>query len=63
VTGQTSSGLGAGQFGFRAREDARFSSFGRGTGGWRGESGGVEFARCSPPRAQYEGGRSRSFES
>jgi hypothetical protein len=29
VTGQTSSGLGAGQFGFRAREDARFSSFGR----------------------------------
>jgi hypothetical protein len=50
VTGQTGASLGAGQFGFHARDDARFSSFGRGTGGLRGESGGVEFAGRSPLR-------------
>jgi hypothetical protein len=34
MTGQTGVGLGSRQFGFRAREDARFSSGGRGFGGW-----------------------------
>jgi hypothetical protein len=39
-----------------------FSSSGHGTSSWHGESGSVEFARHSPPRAQYEGQRSCSFE-
>jgi hypothetical protein len=51
------------QFGFRARNNAKFNPFGHCVGGWLGESGGVEFARRSPSRAQYEVGRSRSFES
>jgi hypothetical protein len=62
TTGQTGADLGTGQFGFRGRGGARFSSFGHGTGGWHGESGGVQFARRSTPRVQYNGGRSRSFE-
>jgi hypothetical protein len=62
VTGQTGASLGGWQFGFCAREDARFGSFGCGTGGLHGESCGGQFARRSPPCAQYDGGRSRSFE-
>jgi hypothetical protein len=31
-------------------------------GGWSGEFAGGQFARRSPPRAQYRDGRSRSFE-
>jgi hypothetical protein len=54
--------LQGGKFGFRAREESRFVSSGRGPGGWSGESAGGQFARRSPPRAQYGNGRSRSFE-
>jgi hypothetical protein len=61
-TGQTSAGLDRQQFGFRARTSGRFGSGGRGSGGWAGEFAGGQFARCSPPRAQYEDGRIRSFE-
>jgi hypothetical protein len=50
------------QFGFRARTSARFGSGGRGSGGWAGEFAGGQFARCSPPRAQYEDGWIHSFE-
>jgi hypothetical protein len=52
TTGQTGAGLGARQFRFCARDDAQFSSFCRGIGGWHGESSGVPFARRSPPCAQ-----------
>jgi hypothetical protein len=55
-------GLQGGKFGFHAREEPRFVSGGRGSGGWSGESRGGQFARRSPSRAQYENGRSRSFE-
>jgi hypothetical protein len=55
-------GLQGGKFGFRAREESRFVSGGRGSGGWSGESTGCQFARRSPSRAQYGNGRSRSFE-
>jgi hypothetical protein len=48
--------------GFRAREKSHFGSGGRGFGGWSREFVGGQFARRSPPRAQYGGGRSRSFE-
>jgi hypothetical protein len=41
---------------------ARFGSGGRGSGGWYGKSVGGQFAKRSPPRSQYEGGRSCSFE-
>jgi hypothetical protein len=51
-----------GKFGFRAREESRFVSGGRGSGGWSGESVGGQFAKRSPPRAQYGDERSRSFE-
>jgi hypothetical protein len=61
-TGQTGAGLDREHFGFRARTDARFGSGGRGSGGWSGKFAGGQFARCSPPRAQYGDGRSRSFE-
>jgi hypothetical protein len=61
-TSQTGAGLDRQQFGFRARTGARFSSGGRGSGGWAGEFAGGQFARRSPPRAQYGDGRSRSFE-
>jgi hypothetical protein len=61
-TGQTGAGLDRQHFGFRARTDARFVSEGRGSGGWSGEFAGGQFARHSPPRAQYRDGRSRSFE-
>jgi hypothetical protein len=46
-----------GKFGFRAREESRFVAGGRGSGGWSGEFPGGQFARRSPPRAQYEDGR------
>jgi hypothetical protein len=61
-TGQTSAGLDRQNFGFRGRTNARFGSGGRGSGGWSRESAGGQFARCSPPRAQYVNGRSHSFE-
>jgi hypothetical protein len=51
-----------GQFGFRAREESRFVAGGRGSGGWFGEFACGQFARRSPPRAQYEDGRSCGFE-
>jgi hypothetical protein len=61
-TGQTSAGLDRQQFGFRACTGVRFSSAGRGSGGWDGEFAGGQFAMHSSPRAQYGDGRSRSFE-
>jgi hypothetical protein len=61
-TSQTGAGLDRQNFGFRARTDARFGSGGHGSGGWSGEFAGGQFARRSPPRAQYGDGRSRSFE-
>jgi hypothetical protein len=61
-TGQTGAGLDRQQFGFRARTDAKFGSIGRGSGGWSREFAGGQFARRSPPRAQYGDGRSRSLE-
>jgi hypothetical protein len=45
-------GLQSGKFGFCAREESRFVSGGRGSGGWSGESTGGQFARCSPSRVQ-----------
>jgi hypothetical protein len=57
-TGQTGAGLDRQQFGFRARTGARFGSGGRGSSGWAGEFAGGQFARGSPPRAQYGDGRS-----
>jgi hypothetical protein len=36
---------------------------GRGSGGWAGEFAGGQFARRSPPRAQYGEGRIHSFEN
>jgi hypothetical protein len=61
-TGQTGVGLDRQQFGFCARTGARFGSVGRGSSGWAGEFVGGQFARRSPPHAQYGDGRSRSFE-
>jgi hypothetical protein len=61
-TGQTGAGMDRQQFGFRARTGVRFGSGGRGSGGWVGEFAGGQFARRSPPRAQYGDGRIRSFE-
>jgi hypothetical protein len=61
-TSQTGAGLDRQQFGFCARAGARFGSRGRGYGGWAGEFVGGQFARRSPPRAQYGNGRSRSLE-
>jgi hypothetical protein len=55
--------LQGGKFGFRAREESRFGSGGRGSGAWSGKSAGGQFAGHSPSRAQYEDGRSRSFET
>jgi hypothetical protein len=55
-------GLQSGKFGFRAREESRSVSGGRGSGGWSRESLGGQFARRSPSRVQYGCGRSRSFE-
>jgi hypothetical protein len=55
-------GLQSGKFGFRAREESRFVSGGRGSSGWSGASAGGQFARRSPSRVQYRNGRSRSFE-
>jgi hypothetical protein len=49
-------GLQWGKFGFRAREESRFVSGGRGSGGWSGESTGGQFARRSPSHAQYGNG-------
>jgi hypothetical protein len=63
VTGQTGSRQRAGEFGFCGRDARGFSSFSRKTDGRHGESGGVEFAGCSPPHDQYEFGRGHSFES
>jgi hypothetical protein len=48
--------------GFRARDESRFGSGGRGSGGSFGEFAGGQFARRSPPRARYGDVRSRSFE-
>jgi hypothetical protein len=61
-TGQTGAGLDRQQFGFRARTSARFVFGGCGSGGWAGEFAGGQFARRSPPRAQYGDVRGRSFE-
>jgi hypothetical protein len=61
-TGQTGAGLDRQQFEFRDCTGARFGSVGRGSGGWAGEFVGGQFARRSPPRAQYGDGRIRSFE-
>jgi hypothetical protein len=61
-TGQTGLGSAGGKFGFRAREESRFVSGGRGSSGWSGESAGGQFARHSPSRVQYGNGRSRSSE-
>jgi hypothetical protein len=61
-TSQTGAGLHMQNFEFCARTDARFGSGGRGSGGWSKESAGGQFARRSPPRAQYGNGRSHSFE-
>jgi hypothetical protein len=55
-------GLQSAKFGFRAHEESRFVSGGRGSGGWSGESAGGQFARRSTSRVQYGNGRSRSFE-
>jgi hypothetical protein len=52
----------SGRSGFRGGESSGFSSGGRGVGGWSGESAGGQFARRSPPIAQYRDGKSRSFE-
>jgi hypothetical protein len=61
-TGQTGAGLDRQQFKFCARTDAKFGSGGRGSGGWSGKFAGGQFARHSPPRAQYGDGRIHSFE-
>jgi hypothetical protein len=61
-TGQTSAGLDRQHFGFRSHRDSRFGSGGHGSGGWSGVFAGGQFARRSPPHAQYGDGRSRSFE-
>jgi hypothetical protein len=66
-TSQIGAGLNRQQFGFHARTGARFGSGGRGSGGhgsggWAGEFAGGQFARRSPPRAQYGDGKCRSFE-
>jgi hypothetical protein len=61
-TGQTGAGLDRQQFGFHARTDAKFGSGGRGSGGWSGKFAGGQFARHSPPCAQYGDGRIHSFE-
>jgi hypothetical protein len=61
-TGQTGVGLGRQGAGFSARDESRLGSGGRGFGGWSGKLAGAQFARRSHPRAQYEDGRSRSFE-
>jgi hypothetical protein len=50
-----------GKVGFRAREESRFVAEGRGSGCWYGEFVGGQFARRSPPRAQYGDGRSRGL--
>jgi hypothetical protein len=63
VTGQTGARQSAGQFGFWGSDARGFSPFGRGTGGRRFESGGVEFVGRSPPCDQCEFERDRSFES
>jgi hypothetical protein len=56
-TSQTGAGLDRQQFGFCARTYAKFGSGGRGSGGWSGEFTDGQFARRSPPRAQYGDGR------
>jgi hypothetical protein len=61
-TGQTGLESVGGKFGFRAREESQFVSGCRGSGGWSGEFGGGQFARCFLPRAQYGDGMSRNFE-
>jgi hypothetical protein len=40
--------LQGGKFGFRACDESRFGSEGRGSGGWTGETAGGQFARRSP---------------
>jgi hypothetical protein len=61
-TGQTGLESAGGKFGFRAREESRFVAGGHGSGGWSGEFAGGQFARRSPPHAQYGDRRSRGFE-
>jgi hypothetical protein len=63
VTGQTGARQSAGEFGFLGRDARGLSPFSRGTNGKHLEFGGVEFARCSPPRDHYEIRRGRNFES
>jgi hypothetical protein len=60
-TDQTGAGLDRQHFGFRSHTNARFGSGGRGSGGWSGKFAGGQFARRSPPRAQYGDGRSRTL--
>jgi hypothetical protein len=55
-------GLQGGKFVFRAREESRFVSGGRVSGGWSGESASGQFTRRSLSCAQYGDGRSHSFE-
>jgi hypothetical protein len=61
-TGHTGAGLDRQQFGFCARTGARVVSGGCGSGGWARGFAGSQFARCSPPHAQYVDGRGRSFD-
>jgi hypothetical protein len=61
-TGQTSAGLGRQRASFRAQGESQFGSGGCGSDGWSIEFAGGQFARRSPPRAQYGDGRSHSFE-
>jgi hypothetical protein len=62
VTGQTGAGLDRQQFRFRARTGVRFGSGSRGSSGWAREFAGGQFARRSPPRAQYGDGRIHTLE-
>jgi hypothetical protein len=55
-------GQQGGKFGFRAHGASRFVAGGRGSSGWSGEFAGGQFARRSPPLAQYRDERSRGFE-
>jgi hypothetical protein len=61
-TGRTGAGLDRPQFRFPARTGVRIGYGGRGSVGWAREFAGGQFARRSPPRAQYGDGRIRSFE-
>jgi hypothetical protein len=55
-------GLQSGKSGLRAREESRFVSGGRGSGGWSGELVGGQFAMRFSSHVIYGNGRNRSFE-